>query len=114
RSSYRLRAECHRLLGDAKAAAEEQQRADSFQTPATLLDHFVLGEQYRTRALSQDGSATVRTTFQPSRDLLPRAIEEFRLALAIDPRHYWSHFQMGRCYLSLGQGAEAVGALGAC
>ena len=45
---------------------------------------------------------------------MDKAIDQYRQALRIDPDHYWSHFQLGRCYLSLSRLAEAVEALGAC
>ena len=41
-------------------------------------------------------------------------MEQYRQALAKNPDDYWSHFQRGRCFLSLGQFPEAVEALGAC
>src|SRR5207249_909370 len=31
----------------------------------------------------------------------------------LQPNHYWSHFQLGRCYLSLGKASEALAALNA-
>ena len=34
--------------------------------------------------------------------------------LRLDPEHFWSRFQLGRCYLSLGRVPEAVETLGAC
>ncbi len=34
--------------------------------------------------------------------------------MEIDPHHYWSHLQLGRCYLSLGRGSEAVEAFTTC
>ncbi|HJT79043.1 MAG TPA: tetratricopeptide repeat protein, partial [Gemmataceae bacterium] len=48
------------------------------------------------------------------RGLLARAVEQYREALRLDPARFWAHFQLARCYLVLGQGAEAVEALGAC
>jgi len=41
-------------------------------------------------------------------------LTSYRLALAADPDHFWSYFQLGRCYLALGKFSEAVEALGAC
>ncbi len=45
---------------------------------------------------------------------ITKAIGQYRRALECRPDHYWSHFQLGRCYLGLGQRAEAVEALGTC
>src|SRR5205814_2752921 len=45
---------------------------------------------------------------------LERAVQSYEEALALDPAHFWSRFQLGRCYLALGRGSAAVEALGAC
>ena len=45
---------------------------------------------------------------------MEKAIDEYRRALAIEPDHYWSLYQLGRCYVSLGRNAEAVEVLGTC
>ena len=52
RSDHRLRALCYRLLGDSSQAVEEQRRADDPRTPATALDHFLLGENDRREAIT--------------------------------------------------------------
>lgn len=114
RSYYRLRSAHFGLLGKGPEAAAEQRRAGAPDTPITALDHFLLGEDYRTRAAAQADSPRERTTWQPQRDLLAKSIEEYQKALQNEPRHYWSHYQLGRCYLSLGRGAEAVAAMGTC
>ena len=46
--------------------------------------------------------------------MLLRAVAEYQQALALKPHDFWCHLQMGRCYLSLKQGAEAVAALDSC
>jgi tetratricopeptide (TPR) repeat protein len=112
RGYYRLRAEAHRLAGQAKEADSDQKRADDPKTPTTALDHFLQGEQFRTQASSQTGAAGAG--WQPNRAQLGKAIEQYRLALQRDPEHYWSHLQLGRCYLSLGQLPEAVESLSTC
>jgi serine/threonine protein kinase/Flp pilus assembly protein TadD len=115
RSYYRLRAQTSRRVGDEKGAVEDQQKADDPQTPFTALDHFFLGEQFRTESTRPEtkGEPT-RKAWQSDPKILAKAIEEYRKALAIDPDHYWSQFQLGRCYLNLGRIGEAVEALGAC
>jgi tetratricopeptide (TPR) repeat protein len=110
RSEHRLRAECYRLLGEPRQAAEEQRQAERLPA-ASALDHFLLGEQYRMESTAAAGERPDRLG-DPG--LLNKAVEQYRLALVIDPGHYWAHFQRGRCYLSLGRAAEAVEALGAC
>ncbi len=48
------------------------------------------------------------------REHLANAIEEYRIALQQNPRHYWAQLQLGRCLLALGRGPEAVEALSTC
>ncbi len=43
-----------------------------------------------------------------------QAITEYKSALAMEPTNFWCYLQLGRCYRNLGQGPEAVEALGAC
>ena len=114
RSDHRLRALCYRLLGDSSKAVEEQRRADDPHTLATALDHFLLGENDRREAITPRAAPAECATWQPNRDALAKAIGRYRRALECRPDHYWSHFQLGRCYLGLGQRAEAVEALGTC
>jgi hypothetical protein len=107
-SYYRLHAAyCRLQVKDAEAAVAHQQAEGLHARPAAL-DHFLRGEEYRTQAANQAYAHTDRTTWQPDRDLLAKAIDEYQLALQKDPKHYWSHIQLGRCYLSLGRGSEAV------
>jgi tetratricopeptide (TPR) repeat protein/tRNA A-37 threonylcarbamoyl transferase component Bud32 len=112
-SYHRLRSQAYRLLGEDARAAEEMTLAEKNQAGATALDHFLLGESYRTAASRQASAADVQI-WRPNPELLAKAALEYRRALQLDPNHYWSHFQLGRCYQSLGRGAEAVGELGTC
>jgi tetratricopeptide (TPR) repeat protein len=114
RGYYRLRAWANGLLGDEKQAAEDRQLADDPRTPVASLDHFLLGEQYRTASVHSAKGEAERKEWQPDPKGLEKAAEEYRQGLRIDPGHYWLHFQLGRCYLSLGRFGEAVEALGAC
>jgi tetratricopeptide (TPR) repeat protein/tRNA A-37 threonylcarbamoyl transferase component Bud32 len=111
---YRLRAQALRLRGEAADADTASKLAVNEDTPATAMDHFLLGDSYRAAASKQTHWQTEANLWQPDPELLRKAIEEFRLALRIDPNHFWSHLQLGRCYQTLGQGAEAVATLGAC
>jgi tetratricopeptide (TPR) repeat protein len=109
-----LRAACYRLLDQADKAAAEQRRADDPATPTTALDQFLLGESYRTRAaVAADRQPQERDPAQAAPALL-QAIDAYKLALRQDANHYWSRFQLGRCYLSLGQQEQALEALTAC
>jgi tetratricopeptide (TPR) repeat protein len=113
RSLYRLRARCERALGDEEAAAGDERRAEA--TAATPLDHFLQGEDYRTRAGAPDPAAGDDIAWQPpNRELLRQAVGEYQAALRDEPNNFWCYLQLGRCYRSLGQGPEAVEALGTC
>jgi Flp pilus assembly protein TadD len=114
RGYYRLRARCFQLLGDARQRDEEARRADDPALPATALDHFLQAEQARAEATAPAPGRGDATTWQPDPGRLTRAVEHYQAALRIEPDHYWCHFQLGRCYLSLGKGSEAVEALGTC
>jgi tetratricopeptide (TPR) repeat protein len=112
RSYHRLKARCYHALGEDQGAAEEEQRAAS--ASATALDYFLQGEEYRTKsgplAEAPGGSLGQR----PSAPLLQQAIKHYQHALQLEPDNFWCLLQRGRCLLSLGQGPEAVEALGTC
>ena len=114
RGYYRLLGQAYRQIGEAKQAALAQQQADNPRTPAVALDSFLLGEQYRTEAARRKDADTQGKAWKSDPRRLKQAVEQYQLALQADPEHYWSHFQLGRCYMSLGRYAEAVEALGAC
>jgi tRNA A-37 threonylcarbamoyl transferase component Bud32/predicted Zn-dependent protease len=109
---HRLRAECYRLLHDDRAD-EEQRRADSGDSPLTAEDHFLRGDQFRADA-SRPAANKQEIDATRTRDLLGKALDEYRAALRLNPDHFWARFQVGRCYLSLGENAEGVEALGTC
>jgi tetratricopeptide (TPR) repeat protein/tRNA A-37 threonylcarbamoyl transferase component Bud32 len=112
RSYYRLRARCCHTLGNRQQAAEEEQRAAAAQP--TALDHFLEAEEYRIRSGSPAEASGDALAWQPNAELLRQAIVRYQQALQLEPSNFWCHLQLGRCYLSLGQGSEAVEALGAC
>jgi tetratricopeptide (TPR) repeat protein len=115
RGYYRLRSRYFQLQDDPNHAAEMSRLALDSQTPSTAFDYFLLGEECRRRSSIQAQPSTTNQSLSPSQTKdLSNAIEAYRKALRIDPKHYWSHFQLGRCYLSLGKWSEAVEALGAC
>lgn len=113
-SYYRLRADCYALGGENSRADQARRRMNDPRIPTTAMDHFLSGERYRTQSRSATNPQFDPQTNQYNQELLKRAVEEYRLALENDPRHYWSHLQLGRCYLSLGRDAEAIEILGAC
>jgi tetratricopeptide (TPR) repeat protein len=112
RSYHRLRARCYHTLGDRQRATEEEQRAAAAQP--TALDHFLEAEEYRIRSGSPAEASGDVLAWQPNARLLRQAVVHYQHALQLDPENFWCHLQLGRCYLSLGQGSEAVEALGTC
>jgi tetratricopeptide (TPR) repeat protein/tRNA A-37 threonylcarbamoyl transferase component Bud32 len=110
RSYHRLRSTCAELLGDRKTAEAEQQRSQDPRTPAIAIDHFLTGESLRTQSAAPDDSPGA----MPDRSRLEQALEAYRQALELDPDHYWSRFQMSRCYLALNRRPEAIEVLSAC
>jgi tetratricopeptide (TPR) repeat protein len=113
RSYHRLRAVALGRLGEPDAALEEEKARDP-KTSLTALDHFLLGESYRIPLTRPEELQDRNGTWRPNRVALERAAEQYRQALRLDPNHYWSHFQLGGCLLSLDRGAEAVQAYGTC
>jgi tetratricopeptide (TPR) repeat protein/tRNA A-37 threonylcarbamoyl transferase component Bud32 len=114
RSAHRLRAAALAAVGRPAEAAPEAAKADDPGTPLTAADHFLLGEQARVPVTRPEGLRDRSGKFRPDPVALEKAIEQYRLALRADPSHYWSHFQLGRCLLSLGRAEEGVQALAAC
>jgi tetratricopeptide (TPR) repeat protein/predicted Ser/Thr protein kinase len=111
---HRLRHAALQGLGEPEKAAVEKGVADDPKTPAAALDHFLLGEQRRAEAIRPSDGKDSRKQWQLNLEKLEEAVGLYRKALSADPDHYWSHLQIGRCYLSLGRQAEAVEALGTC
>jgi tetratricopeptide (TPR) repeat protein len=86
------------LLGDARAAAKERESVRS-QKPGTGLDpqdHFLVGHE-----LYSQGD-------------LEGANQEFRQALQLDPRHFWTHYFLGICCVTSGKPEVAVAHLTVC
>ena len=112
---HRLRAEFFRLQQKTADENHEQILAADPATPMTAFDWFLLGEKRRT-ALGSARAAELGLQSRDSKqaDGVQAAMDAYRAAIQIDPRDYWSHFQLGRCFMSLGQLGQAVEALGAC
>jgi serine/threonine protein kinase/tetratricopeptide (TPR) repeat protein len=113
---HRILAETYRLAGAGEAAATsaavtEKQRAEA--APPGPEDWFLDAEQSRQQSAAPgvQASAEART----GRDAaLAKAAESYLKVLALEPKHYWAHFQLARCYLGLRRGEEAIGEFGAC
>ncbi len=111
---HRLRGAAYQLLGDRDRAATEEHRAGDPNTPTRAVDHFLTAERYRTQHDPREEDQGKPAGQSAARKRLIQAIEYYRKALALEQGHFWSHFQLGQCYLALGQGDLAVEALGAC
>ena len=114
RGLYRLRADAYQRLDDQNGGTENQELAKAQETPETAQDLFLRGEQYRTASAGKGKGEKVSQAWQPDPQRMQKAIEQYRQALEKDPDHFWSYFQLGRCYLALGKFSEAGEALGAC
>ena len=114
RSYYRLRAQAYRRTSANEQAIADQFRAEDSRTQTTALDHFLLGERYRKEAAGLAQGQTTHKAGRADEVLTTKAIAEYRQAMQIEPNHYWSHLQVGRCYLSVGRYPEALAALSAC
>jgi tetratricopeptide (TPR) repeat protein/tRNA A-37 threonylcarbamoyl transferase component Bud32 len=114
RAYYRLSSLYHLALGEDAQAAEKRARVDDPNLPMTALDCFLLGEDARTNAVSISPRSSELPNWRPQRETMDQAVANYRLALEKNPQHYWAHYQLGRCLLSLGQREDALAELGAC
>jgi serine/threonine protein kinase/Flp pilus assembly protein TadD len=87
--------------GDGQVAVEK-----------SALDCFLSAEELRRRA-SRSGT-TDGDEWNAHSELLEQAIAGYRSAIRLRTGDFWSHFQMGRCYVSLGMYSEGVETFGAC
>jgi tetratricopeptide (TPR) repeat protein len=95
RALYQDRSDYRRLLGDADKADADWDRAQA--TPVrTARDHYLLAT-----------AMAVEKHYEA-------AAKELEAALRVDPKHFWSHFELGICYDQLGRYAEAVAVYGCC
>ncbi len=114
-SYHRLCSRGHELVGEKEKAAQAKRLADDPKTPATALDHFLLGLAYQQEATRPaDAQAESEAATEARTRRVRQAVEEYRLALALEPNHYWAHMNLGSSYLALGQPAEAAETLSAC
>ncbi len=114
RSYYRLQARVLRSLKEETEAVRADQLADDPATRSSALDHFLEGENYRMQLARAADAIQDSASREAKWSLLDKAVKAYYEALEIDPHHYWSHLQLGRCYLSLGRGSEAVEAFTTC
>jgi len=117
RGSMALRAQLYRLTRQSDEANLAQLAAEDPATPVTATDHFLDGERIRLGTTGDElGIPMLRDAGQRKRksSAIQSAIERYRAALKIDPSHYWSRLQLGRCYLAEGRGPEAIESLATC
>ena len=120
RGLHRLRAQGHTLAKETAKAEAEDKQANDPKAPRRALDHFLQGEKHRAEAsrLTFEKDKDQKDKDKKSKDpkvlVLEQAIDEYREALKIDPDDYWSHYQLGRTYLALGRGLQAVERLSTC
>jgi tetratricopeptide (TPR) repeat protein len=113
RGYYELLSKSLSLLGERDPADRAAEHAKRAETPVRAQDHYLKAEMLRTQDVGAAGRV-LTDEGELKRQYLTEAIEEYRRALALDPRHYWARFQYGRCLLALGRSAEAVETLSAC
>jgi tetratricopeptide (TPR) repeat protein len=94
--------------------AENHQKAGGSQNRLTSLDHFFRGEAFRKASHYRGDDPGKLKDSKPDTTQMNKAIDEYRSALRLDPQHYWSQFQLGRCLIALNRSDEAIEALGAC
>ncbi len=98
RALWQERARYLAALGESDRAEEARRRAE--EVPATSAgDHYLLATAY-ARLGTRAGYV--------------KAVAELDLALALDPRHYWSWFERGLCHQELGEPVLAAGDFGTC
>jgi tetratricopeptide (TPR) repeat protein len=120
RSFHRLKALVLTAHGKNTEADAEDKLATDPKTPATALDFYLLGEQYRVESLKQskvagpDSKRGGLKELLARKEILGKAMEFYRQALKSDANHYWSYYQLGKCYEGLEKYAEAAEAFGTC
>jgi serine/threonine protein kinase/Tfp pilus assembly protein PilF len=115
REYYALRGEYLELRKDPAGAAQQREIAGDPNTPLIAFDLFLLGEECRRPSANHARpSGSLDSPSSQRMADLSRAVDFYRQALELDPKHYWAHFQLGRCYMNLGLMSESVEALGAC
>lgn len=114
-SYYRLQAELYRELSDESQAITAERLARNPKTARTASDHFLAGEALRVQTFELVGAENDQPDLAAKRKLLlENAAAEYQSALQLDPRHYWSHYQLGRCWLGLHRLPQAMATLSSC
>jgi tetratricopeptide (TPR) repeat protein len=98
RAIHLCRARYLTLLGDAAGAATESMKVQilAAETDLDPQDHFLVGHEFY------------------SRGDLAAANQEFRRALQLNARHFWTHYFLGICCVTAGKPEVAVAHLTIC
>ncbi len=96
-SYQRLRSTCLLVAGQSELATAAMNL--SKQAKSTPFDHFLVGEQLRTEALTQRSADDESSLGLSDRSRLASAIAAYEDCLELDPSHFWAHLQKGRCLL---------------
>lgn len=102
RALWEDRASYHEALGATDRAAPAQARAAAL-APASARDHYLLASAWVRNARPAE-QAHAHT----------RAVAALTTAIALNPRHYWSHLQRGICYQELGEQQLATSDFAIC
>jgi tetratricopeptide (TPR) repeat protein len=113
RGYFQLRSRCLTMLGESDDAQRDAEQSERPDLGVSAEDQFLAGEMLRLQDAGSSADA-IRDERGPRRELLAQAIDKYRAALRLNPRHYWAQYQLGRCLLALGRGPEAVEALAVC
>src|SRR5262249_13375177 len=86
------------LLGDTAGSARESKQVQDLapQTDLDPLDHFLVGHEFY------------------SQGELARANQEFRRALQLNAKHFWTHYFLSICSVTSGEPKVAVAHLTIC
>jgi serine/threonine protein kinase/tetratricopeptide (TPR) repeat protein len=111
---WRLQADCRELAGDKDQAAAARRLADAKETPVAALDWFLAAERLRVAHVRATQGRDKQTWTDEQHKLLDDAVAGYRRAIALDYNDFWSHFQLGTCYLLLRKEDLALNSLDAC
>jgi tetratricopeptide (TPR) repeat protein/predicted Ser/Thr protein kinase len=109
RALYAVRANLWTHAANAKAAADDSDRAKKIEA-SSAVDHFWHGFSELQRALE----AQKRAESEPAQTHFRQAIAEFSDALRSRPDHFWAHMLWAECHYDLGHWADAVIGYTAC
>ena len=116
REFYRLRSQYYRHQHDDERASQDERLAEDDETPARALDYFLAAERLRKLPAKARIAGIASTGMEPGarRRNLDDAMKAYEAALEVEPNHFWSRLQLGRCLLSAGRVNEAVATLSTC